>query len=383
MQIRGGYAAAMFAATFAATFAAMFAATPAATFAAAQALVSLVHGPPLTAPSTIDHVVVISVDGLRPELLLPPRLASLPSFARLLQGPHTLDARTDAQITITLPNHVSMVTGRPMFGPYGHNWTYNDTVLAANVAITLHTNKGAYITSMFDVAHDAGISTSIAVTKTKFWLFEQSYGWSAGAPDTTSPDNGQAKIDLVLFAEHTDDIAGTIADRLRRQTKRSLDFVHLAAPDVAGHSYDWNIEAGSRYCASVAEVDHGLGLILEAIDGDAELRGHTAIILTADHGGGMPRKTHTDLSCPINFHIPFVVWLGDGVAQSDLLDLNPDRARLGRDEIGERDAQSQPIRNGDAANLALELLGLPPIPGSFYGFKSPLRLAPLPATTRN
>ncbi len=371
MQMRGGYAAAM------------FAALPVVTLAAALALLSRAHTPPLTAPSTIEHVVVISVDGLRPELLLPPRLASLPSFARLLQGPHTLDARTDAQITVTMPNHVSMVTGRPMFGPYGHNWTYNDTVLAANVAITLHTNKGAYITSMFDVAHDAGISTSIAFNKTKFWLFEQSYGWVAGAPDTTPPDNGQAKIDLVLFAEHTNDISGAIADRLRRQTKRSLDFVHLGAPDIAGHSYDWNIEAGSRYCASVTEVDHGLGPILEAIDGDAELRGHTAIILTSDHGGGMPRKTHTDLSCPINFHIPFLVWLGDGVAPSDLLDLNPDRARLGRDEIGERDAQSQPIRNGDAANLALELLGLPPIPGSFYGFKSPLRLAPLPATARN
>lgn len=54
MQIRSGYAAAM------------FAALPVVTLAAALALLSRAHTPPLTAPSTIEHVVVISVDGLRP-----------------------------------------------------------------------------------------------------------------------------------------------------------------------------------------------------------------------------------------------------------------------------------------------------------------------------
>ena len=42
------------------------------------------------------HVLIISVDGLRPDALNEPLLSLLPAFNRLLRGPHTLDARTDA-----------------------------------------------------------------------------------------------------------------------------------------------------------------------------------------------------------------------------------------------------------------------------------------------
>ena len=129
----------------------------------------------------------------------------------------------------------------------------------------------------------------------------------------------------------------------------------------------------SKYVAAVQEVDAALGVILAAIADDSDLRGRTAIVLTADHGGGVPRKTHTDMTCPLNFRIPFVIWMGDRAARADLLALNPNRLRPGREEIGARDATIQPIRNGDAANAALSILGLGPIPGSFYGSSEPLR----------
>ncbi len=191
---------------------------------------------------TFDHLLVVSVDGLRPDLLEPPHLASFPNFARLLEGAHTLDARTDPQFTITLPNHISMLTGRPVLGPYGHGWVDNDEPPGARQGGSLHVRKGAYMASMFDVAHDAGLSTSFAASKTKFWLFEQSYGWDSGARDTTGDDQGPSKIDLFLFGDRTGDIAGAMADRLRRVSGRSLNFIHFAAPDIAGHSYDWVVK---------------------------------------------------------------------------------------------------------------------------------------------
>ena len=325
--------------------------------------------------AAIDHALIISVDGLRSDMLEPPNIDALPNFARLMRGPHTLEARTDAQYTITLPNHISMLTGRPVLGPYGHSWARNDDPAAAKDGGTLHIHKGAYIASVFDVAHDLGFSTCCATTKSKFWLLEQSYGWSAGAPDTTGEDNGPAKIDLFAFANASDELARTVADRLRREDGRSLAFVHFAAPDIAGHSFDWIVRPDSRYFASVVEVDRALGEILKAIDEDAELRGRTAIVLTADHGGGVPRKTHTDITCPLNFRIPFLVWLGDGEPR-DLYSVNSARAKPAREAIIGRDDTLQPIRNGDAANAALQLLGLPPIPGSFYGALVPFELRP-------
>jgi len=323
-------------------------------------------------PAPVDHALIVSVDGLRSDMLEPPNIDALPNIARLMRGPHTLEARTDPQFTITLPNHISMLTGRPVLGPYGHNWVRNDDPPAAKDGGTLHIHKGAYIPSAFDVAHDSGLSTCCASTKSKFWLLEQSYGWSAGARDTTGEDDGLAKIDLFAFANRTDELAGAIADRLRRETGRSLSFVHFAAPDIAGHGFDWIVRPDSKYFASVVEVDRALGLILGAIDGDPDLKGRTAIVLTSDHGGGVPRKTHTDITCPLNFRIPFLVWRGDA-EPADLYEANPARAKPARDALIGRDDALQPIRNGDAANAALGLLGLEPIPGSFYGSLLPFR----------
>ena len=67
----------------------------------------------------------------------------------------------------------------------------------------------------------------------------------------------------------------------------------------------------------------------------------------------------------MNFRIPFVVW-GAGVeAGADLYDLNPDFRDPGtrRTRYG---LKRPPVRNGDAANLATDLLGLRALPGSQF-----------------
>jgi len=322
------------------------------------------------------HVLIVSVDGLRPDAIEPPLLAELPAFARLRRGAHTLDARTDADITVTLPNHVGMLTGRPFDGPDGHGWKLNDDPPGRTQGGTLHANKGSYVASAFDVAHDAGLATAVIAGKTKFWLLEQSYGPSSGAADVLPPDFGKAKIDLFIYARETAEIARCTAERLRSAAERrvgTLDFVHFAAPDAAGHAHDWIVAADSRYFAALQEVDAALGEILAAIDVTPGLAGRTAIILTTDHGGGAPLKTHTDVTSALNFRIPFLIWAGRDAATADLYELNNDRGRPGSSRIPS-DAVPQPIRNTDAGNLALALLGLPAIPGSRFGAQTPLRI---------
>ena len=83
----------------------------------------------------------------------------LPNFKRLQdQGAWTLNARSDygdnGGDIETLPNHVSMVTGRPVWGtPEAHLWTSNST---PPPDVTIHSNKGSYVSSVYDVVGYTG-----------------------------------------------------------------------------------------------------------------------------------------------------------------------------------------------------------------------------------
>ena len=112
----------------------------------------LVHaGASASESRAFEHVLLISVDGLRPECVGDTLAHAYPGLARLARGPHTLDARCDHDISITLPNHVCMVTGRPVAGEQGHGWTENGDPPARKHGGSLSLRKGADIDSMFDV----------------------------------------------------------------------------------------------------------------------------------------------------------------------------------------------------------------------------------------
>ncbi len=317
----------------------------------------VVEAPPSDAPGVL-HVVLISVDGLRPDAVDALGPAGAPALHRLRAGGATTDnARADYDWTITLPNHTTQLTARGVNGARGHNWTTN---VDPDPGQTLHANKGAYVASAFDVAHDAGLRTALFASKSKFTLFRDSYGPEHGAPDTTGTDDGQGKIDLFV----ADGDTGALVDRFVAElqvARPALAFLHLRDADSAGHGSGWDLAPGSPYLDAVRHADRLVGLVLAAIEGDPELRGTTAVILTADHGGS--GRDHGQASSAAHYTVPFYVW-GAGVdAGADLYALNG-ATRLdpgtGRPGYG---AAVQPVRNGDAANLALDLLGLGDVPG--------------------
>jgi hypothetical protein len=92
------------------------------------------------------------------------------------------------------------------------------------------------------------------------------------------------------------------------------------------------------------------------------------VIVTADHGGGEPSSQRHDIPDKVvNYTIPFLVWDNMGISQpnSNFYTLNTnDYANPGTGRPHYNQAK-QPIRNGDVANLALSLLCLPNVPGSF------------------
>ncbi len=305
-----------------------------------------------------DYVIAISVDGLRPDRIeyLGPEV--LPNFARLQrEAAWTHNARTDYDYTLTTPNHVSMVTGRGVLGPDGHNYTDNEPGGTG----TIHLNKGAYVAGMFDVAHDHGLKTAVFRSKTKLDIFARSYDETNGAPDLTGEDNGRNKVDRDFYGNDPV-IAASMVDQFVAEMPTdlyNLVLVHLVDPDPAGHGFRW---LTPEYEQAIQRVDQYLGQILGMIDETPALRGRTTVIVTADHGG--TGNVHSDATDVLNYRIPFYVWGADAHDPGDLYQHNI----FTRDDPGaDRPVYGiplPPIRSGEMANLALKLLGLPAVPGS-------------------
>ncbi len=300
------------------------------------------------------YVILISVDGLRPDALTTLGEKDAPNFYRMMkEGAYTLNARTDPDATVTMPNHTCMLTGRGVKGKEGHNFTDNKAD-----DLSLHVNKGSYISSVFDVVKDHGLTTALFASKLKFKVFINSYA------DNQDPQR-PSRIDHYSLTDQDDALTLNYLIKQLRDKPPVFSFVHFAQTDDAGHSAGWDLDRDSLYMMTVQQADRYIGKILETIEREPFLTGNTVIVLTSDHGG--IDKNHGDVTKQENFRIPLIIW-GKGVAGGkDLYKMNKDirqdpghkRVAYGKDK--------QPVRNVDAANIVCSILGLPFVPGSTVG----------------
>ncbi len=307
-----------------------------------------------SADDHINRVLVISIDGLNPDAIRQLGPGGAPALHRLMaEGAFTLNARTEYEQTETLPNHTGMLTGRVITASHGgHGVTFNDTS-----GTTVHAAAGHYVASAFDVVHDRGGRTMLYASKEKFALYDRTWSYN-GARDRVGANNGRDKISRYRFNTDEDALTTGLIGRLTSTRKPRYAFLHLGAPDRFGHPYGF---MGPQYMDAVRATDARIGRIMKAVRSRASLRDHLAVIVTADHGGYGP--THVDPTLPTSYTIPFIVW-GKGVAAgADLYALSPAYADPGTSRPTYAAAR-QPIRNSAAANLAMDLLDYPVVPGS-------------------
>jgi hypothetical protein len=315
----------------------------------------------------VDYVIHVSVDGMRGDLLkdlVANSPAEYPNFHRLrTQSASTYNARSDYFSTDTVLNHVSMITGRPVNQPAGQANTvhhgFSNNFPGPNDTIHAHGNPNVpYKSSTFDVVHDHGLSTALYASKTRLEILNRSYNATNGAADLIGEDDGRAKIDFSMLVDGSSNgITSALVSQLRTSPP-NYAFIHLVEPDTVGHQSGWD---NLQWNDSVKAIDDRLGAMFAAIDGDANLLGHTAIVLTGDHGG--VGQEHSEPSAYENYNVPLFVWGAGLPANSNLYDLALNRfdPGMGRPDF---DDPNQPWRNGDTGNLALMALGLSPIPGS-------------------
>lgn len=232
-----------------------------------------------------DHVIVISIDGLRPDAIA--RFGA-PTLDRMMrEGRYSLTAQTIA-ISNTLPSHTSMLTG---VDSDQHKITWNSDKSGAFGHVEVPTALG--------LSHRAGFTTAAFYSKSKFHHIEapENLDYVRGPTGGVIPWNSGKTTELVV--EH-----------LRRASPNVM-FVHLADADFAGHNFGW---MEHMYGMAVRETDKAVASILHAADQRFGRGGYT-VIVTSDHGGHGKRHGTSD---PLDTTIPWIVW-GAGVQRGEVL----------------------------------------------------------------
>lgn len=231
-----------------------------------------IEGPRSNAQSRapVDAVVVVSIDGLRPDVITP----STKSLHRLyLQGASAKVARTINK-SATLPSHASMVSGVDS----------SEHGLDFNAYKPDHANINR--ATMFSVAHGAGYPTYMFVGKAKLKHL------------LAKPTDAQLKI------------AGMNCKRVVKEAtpqlqklKRGLLFMHFADPDSAGHRVGWMTD---NYVSAVHAADACLQQVMETIEESGRMS-RTLLVVTSDHGGhGRSHGTRME----VDQRIPWFAWGG-------------------------------------------------------------------------
>lgn len=257
-----------------------------------------------------EHVILISIDGLRPDAI---EAFDLSTLQRLMgAGSYTLEATTILP-SKTLPSHTSMLTGRT---PAAHGITFNRAMEEEGIV---------QVPTIFEIARRAGSHTAAFYSKAKFRHLDREGAYDHRQVPSSNADNWMA--------------TRTVPDALQymRHYRPNLLFIHIGEADYAGHGAGW---MSFFYGLAARRADGAVERIVEEAD-DVYGEGEYTVIITADHGG---HGRHHGTDSVEDVTIPWIAF-GEGVVQG------------GRPEG---------VRTMDTAATALWLLGIT-VPESFEG----------------
>jgi hypothetical protein len=228
--------------------------------------------------SITRNVVVVSIDGLRPDAIARYRP---PTLGRLLrEGSYTLSATTILP-SKTLPSHTSMLTGQP---PERHGVLWNNVATADADRIELP--------NIFSVARTHGYSTAAFFSKAKFQPLQV-----RGTLDYAQAPGG-------WFGRWSSERTVKDVTRYFEDAQPNVLFVHMTDPDAAGHRDGWMTP---EYGRAVLAADAALGRLMAVAE--RAYGSHFSLIVTADHGGHGNDHGSND---PQDVTIPWITW-GQGV----------------------------------------------------------------------
>ncbi|MQA92668.1 MAG: sulfatase-like hydrolase/transferase [Gemmatimonas sp.] len=248
----------------------------------------------------VDHVVLISIDGLRPDFYLDATwpAPTLQELAR--QGAHAVAVRP-AFPSVTFVSHTTMVTGAP---PADHGIFQNRTrEQPGPVARSYWHADSIRVPTLWERVREAG-----GTTASLWWPVTVGAEIDWNLPVPPQPDDpGATRLDMLRAAVHPADLLdelernatgrltpenfangsrgkeariGAMAAYLIETHRPTLTLVHIVTTDEYQHEHGREHPQVRR---AVASADRVVGRIVEALEA-AGIEDRTAIVVTGDHG---------------------------------------------------------------------------------------------------
>jgi len=249
----------------------------------------------------VRHVILITIDGMRPEFYEDPSWPA-PNLQHMMkEGAYAVHVRPVFP-TVTLPNHTAMVTGalparsgiylNSPFTPLSTtpSWNFNANLIKLPTLFDAVHATGR-VTAAIDWPVTVG-STAIDYNFPDYWGFDEKTDNIALIRSAIRPsglwDELEANVLGKVVSEEinsddflrTDENAGRIAAYLIMKYKPTFTAFHITETDHAQHDKG---REGFEVRTAVAAADHAVGSVLEAVR-RAGIQDSTAILICGDHG---------------------------------------------------------------------------------------------------
>jgi predicted AlkP superfamily pyrophosphatase or phosphodiesterase len=256
-----------------------------------------------TASGQGPHVILISIDGLRPEFYKDPSWNMVHLRQGMQEGVYA-EGVDGVFPTVTYPSHTTMITGvKPLKHGIYYNtpseplgitgkWIWNYDNIKVPTIFSLAKDKGLKTASVF---WPVSVGSPATYTIPEFWYLPKEKGkdrtFTDALKDSSRPAGLFEEVQQHAVGKLTeldfngdylgiDDNLARMSCYLIRQYKPAFLAVHLVTVDHFEHEQGRD---GDKVRAAVAGVDRAIKSIREAVQ-KAGIADNTTFIVTGDHG---------------------------------------------------------------------------------------------------
>lgn len=222
---------------------------------------------PVAAPATTPKLLLVSIDGLRADML---DRGITPNLSRLVDGGVRARWMTPSYPSLTFPNHYTIVTGlRPDHHGIIHNSMHEDAL-------------GSFRLSKREAVTDArwwgGEPIWVGAEKAGVRTATLSWPGSEAAIQGIRPSQWRTYDASVPLPDRVDQVLGWVGQTDGDAPR--LVTLYMEQVDHAGHDHGPD---SPEYAAAIGEVDQAIGRLLDGLQARG-LENSTNVIVVSDHG---------------------------------------------------------------------------------------------------